>query len=111
MDFTYNEAKELIQEIGRFEEESYDYYGLTVLKADNGEYAIGTDEECDEAWEENLDNYIEDCVLPEMPEHLQSYFDDESFKRDCRYDGRAHSLSTYDGNELNIGEYYLYRIN
>ena len=110
MDFTYSEAKALIQKIGRFEEKTYDYYGLTVLTAEYGEYAIGTDEECDDAWDKYLDNYIECCVLPELPESFRNYFDNELFKRDCQYDGRGHSLSPYDGNELEIGDYYLYRI-
>lgn len=110
MNFTYNEAKALIQEIGRFKEESYNYYGLTVLTADNGKYAIGTDRECDEALNYYLDNYIKYCVLPKLPESFRNYFDNELFKRDYRYHGRTNILSTYDGNELEIGNYYLYRI-
>jgi len=43
------------------------------------------------------------------------YFDDEKWKRDARIDGRAHSLSRYDGNEddqeINGVTYYIYRTN
>ena len=47
------------------------------------------------------------------------YFDEEKWKRDARYDGRGHSLSSYDGAEYyetvffdgqNI-DFYIYRIN
>jgi len=112
IELTYTEAKELINTIGRFTITNNQYYGLTVLEAENGaEYAIGTDDECDEAWNDCLDNYIEECVLYEIPEAYKFYFDDEKFKDDCRHDGRAHSLASYDGNEELIGDCYMYRIN
>lgn len=66
------------------------------------EYLILTDEEADELWEADLDNYIEECIIPELPKHLRFYFDEESWKRDARYDGRGHSLNRYDGNEDEI---------
>ena len=62
---------------------------------------------------ESLNNYIEESVLPEIPEYLQPYFDEERFKDDCKQDGRGHSLNHYDGNELEIEfdgtNYYAYR--
>lgn len=77
------------------------------------DYLFGTDEEMDDEWEKELDNYIEECVLPEIPEHYRNYFDDESFKTDCRYDGRARSLNKYNGGEEEINVngicYYAYR--
>ncbi|RKY70855.1 MAG: hypothetical protein DRP97_03035 [Candidatus Latescibacterota bacterium] len=112
MEFTFTQAKELIREIGRFEELSNEHYGLTMLKADNGEYAIGTDSECDDAQDENLESYIDECILPDLNENYQNYFDRESWKRDARYYGRGHCLSSYDGNEIEIdGDLYLYRTN
>ena len=111
MEFTYSQAKELIREIGRFTEESYEHYGLIVLDGETGEYAIGTDSECDDAWEESLDNYIDECIIPELPESMVNYFDDESWKRDAKYDGRGHSLSSYDGNEIELDDdLFMYRI-
>ena len=50
---------------------------------------------------------------------MRYYFDDEKWKRDARFDGRGHSLSSYDGAEhyetvffdgQNI-DFYIYRIN
>jgi hypothetical protein len=86
--------------------EEYDEYG---------DWKVYTDTEADDAWEESLDSYLDDCILPALPKALQCYFDRESWKSDARMDGRGHSLSGYDGNEceqeVNGTTYYLYRQN
>lgn len=85
-------------------------------------YTIGSDQYlvCDDTtadiyWEEDLDNYIDECILPELNERYRMYFDDEKFKRDAKFDGRGHSLGRYDGNEneetINGTTYYIYRQN
>lgn len=78
------------------------------------EYLICTDDEADTYWDEDLENYIDECVLPEIPERYRNYFDKVAFK-DCEVDGRGHSLARYDGveNEVKIDDtwYYLYRTN
>lgn len=83
--------------------------------ADGGEYLVLTNEEADELWNEYLENYIDECILPEIPETYRNYFDSPAWKRDAQYDGRGHSLATYDGeeNEIKIDGtwYYIYRIN
>jgi len=111
MEFTYTETKELINEIGRFTITDYNHYGLTVLEAEKGDYAIGTDDEAEYAWEESLDSYIDECIAPELPDHFMSYFDEEKWKHDARIDGRGHSLSGYDGCEMSIGDLVMFRIN
>lgn len=82
---------------------------------DDSDYLVLTDEEADVKWEESLDNYIEDCILSEIPSYLRMYFDEEKWKRDARVDGRGHSLGHYDGNEhyedVNETTYYIYRQN
>lgn len=94
-------------------EERYDFYGLTVYSVDGREYAVGNYSECDAAWNASLESYIDECIMPEIKdENLRNYFDFEKWKRDARYDGRGHSLSSYDGNEIELGgELYAYRIN
>ena len=81
----------------------------------NEEYLVLTDEEADTELDERLDNYIDECIMPEIPEHLQTYFDDEAWKSDARMDGRGHIISSYDGCEyeekVNSTWYYIYRIN
>jgi len=82
---------------------------------ENGDWKVYTDDEADDAWEESLDNYLDECVLPDLPGTLQNYFDRNAWKSDARMDGRGHSLSGYDGHEceqvVNNTTYYLYRQN
>jgi len=66
------------------------------------EYLVVTDNEADILWDEFLDNYLDECVLPELPEHLRLYFDDEKWKEDARMDDRGQSLSSYDGCEYEV---------
>jgi hypothetical protein len=77
------------------------------------DYLFGTDDEMDEQWEIELDNYLQEIIYPELSGHLQNYFDDEAWKRDAKYDGRAHSLNRYDGGEEYVEVkgvyYYAYR--
>lgn len=86
-------------------ENYFDYY--------NESYTVVTDEEADDLWEQELDNYIEECIMPEIPEHLQNYFDEDAWKDDARIDGRGHAISRYDGYEyeetVNGTTYYIYR--
>jgi hypothetical protein len=62
-------------------------------------YRVMTEDEADTAWDEALDNYLEECVYPELPETLRGYFDDAKWKRDAKFDGRGHALNSYDGSE------------
>lgn len=79
------------------------------------EYLVLTDEEADDRWDEHLDEYIDQIILPELPEAYKNYFDDETWKKDAKMDGRGYSLSSYDGNEyeqdVNGTTYYIYRTN
>lgn len=84
-------------------------------EVDGNEYRVLTDSEADEANDESIQNYIDECILPELPEQYQSYFDDEAFMRDARMDGRGHNLNYYDGTEyeeqINGTWYYIYQTN
>lgn len=77
-------------------------------------HIVLTDEEADEMWEEQLDSYLEECVLCELPDWVKHYFDEEAWKKDARMDGRGHSLATYDGHEhyerVFDTDFYIYRI-
>ena len=112
-DLTYTEAKALLNEFGRFTISSWTHYDMLVIDSDSGEYAIGTDNDADDAWEQSLDRYLEECVYPELHETMVNYFDDESWKRDARYDGRGHSLSSYNGDEIEFSkcDLYAFRLN
>ena len=88
-------------------------YDETILEYGQQEYMVLTDDEANDRWEESLDSYIDEFIIPELPEHLKYYFDDEAWKRDARLnDGRGHSLSTYDGCEHDgINGLFIYRTN
>jgi len=96
-------------------DEIKDGYNEQNFETDEGEFMVLTDEEADELWEEDLENYLDDCILPDLPDTAQRYFDRESWKRDARFDGRGHSLNRYDGSEeweeVNGVTLYIYRTN
>lgn len=101
--------------------ERHEHYDMAVFSYGQQEYAIGTDDEADSAWNQSLDSYIEDCIDPELDFDklgtLGNYvkFDREMWIRDAKMDGRGHSLSSYDGaeNEEKVGDvwFYIYRTN
>ena len=83
---------------------------------DGAEYVIMLDDEADLAWDEALQSYLDECVLPELPDgNLRNYFDEEAWKRDAKHDGRGHALNHYDGSEyeLHVDDvwYAVYRVN
>ncbi len=86
-----------------------------LVERNEGEYMVLTEDEADEKWEEELEAYIDEIILPELPETAQNYFDRESWKSDARTDGRGHSLNRYDGTEESIEfeneTLYIYRTN
>ncbi len=87
------------------EECAWKHYGnMDVFTAEGGEYAVGTDEEADAAWDEALDSYIDECIMTELREPLSNYFDRKAWKCDARMDGRGHALSSYDGNEYDADD-------
>lgn len=79
------------------------------------EYRVLTDSEADQANDECIENYIDDCILPELPDFAKNYFDNEAFRRDALVDGRGHNLAGYDGHEnyqtVDSETYYIYRTN
>jgi len=86
-------------------------YDDNTFEANGEEYLVVTDDEADVLWEEDLDNYIDEIILSELPEPYRNYFDDEAWKSDAKDDGRAHSLARYDGNENEQDGFYIYRVN
>ena len=77
------------------------------------DYLAGDDSDMDDKWDEELESYLDECVLPDVPENVRNYFDSEAWKRDARYDGRGHALNRYNGGEeeqtVNGTTYYAYR--
>jgi hypothetical protein len=93
-------------------------YSENIFEREDGsEYMVLTDSEADEAWNESLDNYIEECVLPELPEAYRYYFDYDAYKRDAKFDGRGDTLASYDSAEEEMKDnetgkwLFIYRMN
>jgi len=105
LDITPTEADEDIRKNDNSYSNDCEYLYSGIL------YLVCTDEEADELWDEDLENYIDDCL--EIPENVKPYFDKEKWKEDARQDGRGHSLGRYDGCEeeelVNGTYYYIYK--
>ena len=74
----------------------------TAFTADGevGEYLVLTDAEADRMCDEPLEQYIDDCIMPELPEAYRGYFDCKAWKRDAKLsDGRGHTIASYDSEE------------
>ena len=124
-------------EVDDLMEENYDHYGMTIYDG----YAIGTDEEADEAaaeyikqtlWAFNasfivcecgLDGSLEECIQSWQEQKCEGANDgieslienscgmDEFIESAISADGRGHFMSSYDGYEIEQDDYYIYRIN
>ena len=109
-EYDFDEDEERVLALMEHTGDEYDY---CYNKWDDC-YLVYTDDEANEAWEEALDHYLDDCVLPELPESAQQYFNIDDWKSDAKYDGRGHSLSMYDGEEHEVTikgtDYYIYRL-
>lgn len=88
---------------------------ISIEPYENENYLVLDDYEADEAWDKELDYYIDECILCELPEQYRNYFNSEAWKNDARQDGRGHCLASYDGKEneetVNGETFYIYRIN
>lgn len=87
-----------------------EFYDECVYEVEGGEVLVVTESERDERWNDSLESYIDECVLPELPDMAQQYFDYEKWKQDARYDGAGHCLSHYDGieHEYKFGDHWIY---
>ena len=101
-------AREAIQGIldNDIDEDNINRAEIGYSDAGARDFTVYTDYEADQAHKEYIENYIDECLLPEMPEATRGYFDYDKFEQDCKIsDGRGHSLSSWDGFE------YEYKVN
>ena len=80
-----------------------------IFSAEGKDYLVLTDDEADDMQDQELESYLNDCIYPELPDGMQSYFNEEAWKRDAKMDGRGHSLNRQDGSEEQIEDYFIYR--
>lgn len=125
-------AMELDEDPAEITEERHDYYGLKILSHGRAEYAVGTDEEADEACRESIESsawafkasfVLSECGLPsELEEAIQAFQGKECegandaivalIEKTCGMesfvesaisaDGRGHFLASYDGDEMEL---------
>lgn len=84
------------------------------FRAEGSDYIVADDDDADALARESLQNYVEDCVLSEIPNQYQLYFDTERFIEDVlSQDGRGPTLSSWDGEEKEVEiedtTYFIYR--
>ena len=119
MSKTNNEvAKDLLTEIEvNFDEETIeeleDHLNDTdfEMDIDGATYRFIHDSEIENAFKEYMESYIDDCVLPEIPEYLQAYFDSESFISDTRINDGYSIFASYNGNHEEVGSWNIFRTN
>ena len=92
------------------------HYGEgSVIEQGNAEYAVISDDNVEIAFDNAIDDYVDEFVLPKIPAAYSRYFDLEAFTKDCHHDGLGHTLSSYDGgdNEVTIDGklWHVFRLN
>jgi hypothetical protein len=82
---------------------------------DGETWKIMTESEYQTYSDEIIDNFIDECVLPEIPEQYRTYFDVEKFIQDIDYGGDRDGLvAAYDGvvyqQKINGVWFYFWRM-
>lgn len=109
--FTYTEAKEIINEVGRFEIVEWEHYGLTVIATEDAEYAVGYEEDTHYSAYDAVGSLLEEDAY-DMPDNYKQYMDFEAMISDILWDdGNGNALSSYDGEQIDLDcQLELYRI-
>jgi len=82
--------------------------------AAGGVYLVLTNDEANQKWEESLNDYIIEVMMPDPAAPIPAYFNAETWKRDARAEGRGAFIARYDGVEhgedVSSTEFYIYRM-
>jgi len=128
-------------EIEELNQTKWGHYGLDSFELGSKEYAIGMDSEADAAcaeyirdsvWAFRAEFIVSECGLPyQLAEPIQAWQEKECesandgiaslIEKTCGMDsfvesaisadGRGHFLSSYDGEENEEGDFFIYRVN
>lgn len=112
-DYTFDELKEIMQEIlDQIESNEEDFY-LNSLAC--GEVRVIHEDVIDELWTEGLIDTTKECydlsAINELPSFIAVNIDWNQTAENCKVDGKGHHFSSYDGQEHNTGSYYIFRTN
>jgi hypothetical protein len=103
---TSDEVKEVIRAIKELDVESEDDF---YVECNGVEIRVIAESAVDEIWEDGLLNLLEECYT--IPDFLTNYIDYDKWVQDCKYDGKGHHFSSYDGSEHETKHYYYFRTN
>lgn len=81
---------------------------------DGNEYRIISESAIWDIYVEEIQSTVEDCYdlkLDKIPSFIEFSIDWEATAKNCYADGYGHHFSGYDGSELEIGDYYVFRTN
>lgn len=83
---------------------------------DGDEYRIISESSIWEIYVEEIQRIVEDCYsdvlkLDDIPGFIEFSIDWEQTAKNAYVDGYGHTFSSYDGSELEIGDYYVFRTN
>lgn len=90
---------DIITEQEQINWDGYDYIDVEI-DGEAQEYRVIKEESIERIFEEYIEQLVDDCYLPDLPQPLQQYFDYEKFTNDCAMDGYGHHLNGYDGAEI-----------
>lgn len=69
-----------------------------TFEAVGHDWMVLTDTEADNAFDEEVENYVDDCM--DIPSNIMPYFDMDAYKKDVMMaEGRGRLLASYDGEE------------
>lgn len=110
--FTWQQIVIAISEDFSLDDLSYTYNDSEVSCGPRFTWLVLTESESNQAILDHLNNYLDEFVLPEIPQKYHTYFDREAWIRDNEADACS-ELATHDGNEktftLGTEEVYIYR--
>lgn len=105
----YSELFDAIEELESKLDED-DFY----FEYDGNEYRIISEGAIWDIYVEEIQSTVEDCYdlkLDKMPSFVEFSIDWEATAKNCFADGYGHHFSGYDGSELEISGYYVFRTN
>ena len=106
IDLTYTEAKDMLYVL------DMDMNNNFYFEVQGMEFRIIHEDDIWDLYVEEIKNTTEECYLggSEIPSFIA--IDWEETAKNCYdVDGYAHTFAHYDGEELNAGDYYIFRTN
>ena len=104
------DADEIEEALTTLEENEDDF----TIDFDGNEYRLIKDSEIWGIYVEAIKDIVNDCYdlkLDKLPSFLAVEIDWEQTAKNCYVDGYGHTFASYDGDELESGEYWIFRVN